>query len=141
MTPASGDIVAGGVYYLPCVAYSNDGNAITITWGSARLNGEASKLTTIEKNATQNGIFLLISILELSCASIGDATEYTCSATDGVESSQESFTLRFTCKDSVFTCYLIKPSRLQSPQSLKTNMVTQDPLLCCKMGTTPSLAA
>ena len=100
MAPESRDIVDGGRYFLPCVAFSKQGRAVSITWSvDGKLIGrESSKLSVIERNRTQNDVFLQRSVLELKCASFADALEYTCTATDGIKTSQESFTLRHTCE-------------------------------------------
>lgn len=111
MSPSDRDIVAGGSYYLPCVAFSKNGRVPTVTW-SARGNEikrESSKLAIIfEEKRTQNGVQLLRSILELRCASFEDAVEYTCAVTDGIESTEERFTLHFTCEDMLFQVLLFQ---------------------------------
>lgn len=98
MAPADQDIVTGGVYYLPCVAFSKNGGHVVITWraNGSPINGKSSQLAILETNRTQNGVNLLSSILVLSCATPEDALEYTCSATDGMEYEEEAFTLHFS---------------------------------------------
>lgn len=101
MVPADQDIVTGGVYYLPCVAFSKNGKAVIVTWSANgnQIKGESSKLDILENNRTQNGVYLLRSILVLSCATSEDALEYTCSATDGTEYREETFTLHFSSEE------------------------------------------
>lgn len=100
VTPADRNIIAGGFYYLPCVAFSKKASTLTITWsaGGELISRESPRLAIFESNTTQNGVYLFRSVLELSCASFEDAMEYACSATDGTESREVSFTLLFTCE-------------------------------------------
>lgn len=106
--PSDEDIVEGGVYYLPCMAYSKNGRAVAITWTDASatpLNTNTSKMTLLEESVTKDNISIVHSILEISCASFEIAAEYACMATDGIESGQTSFTLRFTCKGDINCLY------------------------------------
>ena len=100
IAPASSDIVADADYYFPCVAFSKNGRPVTITWiiAGEEISNSVNLVHVYEKNGTENGINYLRSVLELSCASVADAVEYTCRATDGLDSSEQSFTLHFTCK-------------------------------------------
>jgi hypothetical protein len=100
VAPPDQGIVAGGTYYLPCVAFSRSGRAIEITWSAdgKQVTGESPKLAIHERNFTKNGTYFLTSLLELSCVSSEDAVEYSCFATDGIESREETFTLHFSCK-------------------------------------------
>ena len=100
MAPAGTDIVEGGVYYLPCVAYSRTGKAVTITWQDAEgsVINNSSKLAISESGNIRDGIYVARSVLTVSCASFEDAQQYTCIATDGAEQESASFDLQYTCK-------------------------------------------
>lgn len=103
MAPADQDIVTGGVYFLPCVAFSRIGRTVEITWSAKgnQITGEVSKHNITERIISQGGIVIFSSILELSCVSLEDAMEYSCTATDGMESKEEIFTLHFSCECNV----------------------------------------
>ncbi len=95
-TGRSIDIVEGGAYYLPCLAYNKDPqNPISITWEDGNEN---SLNSSFERSMSRGGISWLQSTLEISCATAKDEMEYKCIVSDGIEESQASFNLRFTCK-------------------------------------------
>ena len=100
VAPTDQDIVTGGVYFLACVAFSRIGRAVEITWSANgnRITGEASRHNITEKSLAESGVRIVSSILEISCASLEDAMEYSCSATDGTESKEEKFVLCFSCE-------------------------------------------
>lgn len=108
VVPDDLDIVKGGLYYLPCVAYSKNNRSVTITWTDVSgtvVNNETSKLRFFEKSIIRDGVYFLRSVLEIGCASVEDATKYTCTATDGIESSQANFTVQFTCEHACQQMY------------------------------------
>ena len=126
VAPENKDIITGETHYLPCVAFSSKGRHITITWrrGGREITNHPSNWAIFERNATENGISVLISVLELNCVSAADAMDYTCSATDGRVSQQESFSLNFLCELVLHYAfwYALCSLHMQMGQSLSGNL-------------------
>lgn len=87
-------IIENGVYYMPCVAYSRAGRSITMMW----KRPDGSIITSRNSTESISNITVAKLILEISCASFEDAMEYTCVATDGINTFDTSFNLCFTCE-------------------------------------------
>ena len=125
VAPANIDIVDGGVYYIPCVAYSRSGRPITITWedtsGSTILS-HSSRRDVFETNSTTGGVYVAKSILEISCASFEDAMQYTCVASDGFEHRIAGFNVRYTCELTTLL-FLSFASECTLPPSLPPSLL------------------